>query len=366
MAGHDRTGAKGLYTGTLRCEIAPETPILMLSRDGRAPSQLPASSLRGMVRAVTEIAGQGCGGFIGNPEMKFRDSKGGGAGRPPVVSWTEGARFPHAGNEPCHKVPENQEIIEAAEKGKQPVDWTQLKLCRSCAIFGFALEQACWRGRVRFSAGRLHPGAWRQYDPANDPSQEMPLRSPMPHHLEHYFTDAVWNPYTMRQGDRIYEAGTMAGRKVYLHHNAPGQKPAPMKVRFRDATAWMAGQACRFRFDIGFRNLRMEELGLVMFATDLERPGASARLRHHYGYAKPAGWGSIRIHAECVVETGGWYDGYDTRMNVGKPNIDSVKNAFFKNRDTAAGDWAAFEEWLRFPGTERLRYPTLSELRGGW
>src|ERR1017187_59380 len=64
LAGHDRTGSKFFESGRVICEMRLETPILVANADA-PPKGLPAASLRGMVRTVAEMAGQGCASFIG-------------------------------------------------------------------------------------------------------------------------------------------------------------------------------------------------------------------------------------------------------------------------------------------------------------
>src|SRR5437016_6279458 len=88
FVGHDRTSSH-LLTGKLVCQLNVRTPVLVIARDGRQPVKLLASSLRGMLRSVAEIVGQGCGSFIGKDGLSWEDKK------PGRTYTTSGGQFPN-------------------------------------------------------------------------------------------------------------------------------------------------------------------------------------------------------------------------------------------------------------------------------
>jgi len=366
FAGHDRQSSI-LLSGTLKCTIhqEEETPIMAVTRLGEgAPQILPSSSLRGMIRSVVEIAGQGCGSFIGGKNLVFEDTKGQGPGRPKIVHRIRGSRFPADVQGPCQEEKENRKILDLEEAGEKAPDIRLLKVCRACALFGFAFDRASWRGRVRFSHADC-AGAFEAYRPEKYSPPDIKLRSPMPHHQDFYFVRNTYTPGssgTDTDGAILLDGGVLAGRKVYQHENKPG-RVLPDKV------AWVADVSRSFRFDVAFENLMVPELGLLIFALDLDRPNSGVQLRHHYGYGKPAGFGTVRIEVQLfwqkLESTQKWYTSYDADEDLKTVPPTKLKQEFFKERPTTGPDWAAFEKWLAWPQSRAIRYPTQAELKRG-
>ena len=350
--GHDREGARGLFSGKLVCQLNLLTPVLVIARDGQKPTKLPASSLRGMLRAVAEIAGRGCGSSIGKDGLDWVDKKSSEEFR------TSGARFPNATEHvSCCEYGGNPAILARFEneKGSRSLDWSKMVLCSPCAMFGFAHKQACWRGRIRGSDGILLRGEFRL--PQLPEGDTLRMDSPHPHHLSHYFQPPWHWPV---EGSYEYEGGVMLGRKVY--RNSRQQR------RLDVANLWEApgppGQSAVFQFDVRYQNLTPSELGLLLFVLDLKR-GAS-RLAHRYGYGKPAGYGSVWISPPVVVvETPNRYRSYDAPPTARlQETPDQIKDRFFRERPAADTDWQAFERWLAGPPLDpRFRYPTREEMR---
>src|SRR5207253_1871928 len=111
----------------------------------------------------------------------------------------------------------------------------------------------------------------------------MRLDAPRPHHLPHYFKKPWHRP---EEGCSTDEAGEMLGRKLYRHRR---------NQDFVEGEVWVADKRCKIEFEVAFENLTGEELGLLAFTLDLTRAGGPPGLTHHFGYSKPAGYGSIRI-----------------------------------------------------------------------
>ncbi len=313
QAGNDRTATDRL-TGRVAFTVEPKPniPILSIVRRGIEPCNLPAASLRGMVRSAAEILAPGCGAHIGlvkrlkggsptwrgrevapDNELAFGDTRLG------AVYWTVGATFPQSDQVPCDLVPDNAELIHEAEASNSEVDWSRFTLCPTCALFGMALHQACWRGRVQFGDGLLVGGEWLPFDnPVADPGMRLSL--PSPHHQAHYFepvgTRNLRSSYEKDDDATILEAGTLAGRKVYPHQ---GNVLRLIPARNQDwAAVRQTSEGARFSGLIRFRNLSPQELGLLLTALDLRRLAVGPNppsLCHHYGFAKPAGYGSVSI-----------------------------------------------------------------------
>ena len=137
-------------------------------------------------------------------------------------------------------------------------------------------------------------------------------------------------------------------------------------------TVVIANRDCTFSFTAHFENLSPPELGLLLFALDLKRAGGPQNLRHHYGYGKPAGYGSVRMNTtECWLERRGWYEGFDEPLTWlpahkdPRKNVEGFKRVFFEKRRPEGPDWAAFERWMAYPRSGEVRYPTLEEIHGG-
>src|SRR5579883_934594 len=179
--GHDRVSSLPLLSGKLVCQLNVRTSVLAIARDDRQPTKLPASSLRGMLRSVAEIVGQGCGSFIGKDGLSWEDKKPGRTFR------TTGEYPDPTEHVSCSEYGGNPAILERFEQqeGPRSVDWSRMVLCRPCAMFGFAHKQACWRGRIQVGDGTLVRGEFGEPRLRQGP----PLRmdGPRPHHLPHYF-----------------------------------------------------------------------------------------------------------------------------------------------------------------------------------
>jgi hypothetical protein len=159
------------------------------------------------------------------------------------------------------------------------------KLCLCCALFGMverdeenkeaSVDKRALAGRLFFTDAisvRAVPapveiparGQRRQIIPTSG--------APHPFHKEFYFT-----------------SGKAKGRKFYYHHSNYQQTLSEYK-RDAEETITLQARKDKFIFSIKFKNLATEELNVLIYALELEPD-----MRHHFGYGKPYGLGSVKI-----------------------------------------------------------------------
>ena len=245
---HDRlTG----WSGQITCRLIAETPLFLPDTSGeRSPQRflrtgrarqaiIPGSSLKGLLRSLVETLGPGCWWlFDGTYEKQ-------------TVSYTE----------------------------KLPPEFRQCsdldRLCIACRLFGLVQGHAAsLLGRVGADDARCTDEVRHQavYTP--------PLDTPKPRHRAWYL-----NP-----------DGRLAGRKFYFHQSGIATLHGEHRTRagaMLNAYIEPVGIGSVFTFDVPFTSLDETELALLTYALALEDG-----MRHKIGYAKPAGFGSVRITIE--------------------------------------------------------------------
>lgn len=148
-------------------------------------------------------------------------------------------------------------------------------LCPACRLFGLINRNTLRAGNVSFEDATCtnrvdHP-----------PIYTAILSSPKTRHTAFYF-DARNN---------------IAGRKFYFHHRADN---------LLTATGWLPSNAApdrrqnqylrplgtgsAFTFTVEFTNVAADDFAALLYAMTLE-----PEMRHHFGYAKPCGFGTVRI-----------------------------------------------------------------------
>lgn len=239
---HDRfQGLSGRIEGTLTAL----TPIFLPERDERQPRQfmysaargaciIPGASLKGMFRSLVETIDGGAWWFISEWQDKL----------PPAF--------------------------------RRPADITRLDA--ACRMFGFMGEKG-GRDSAPILAG--HVG----FEDAvcieardHEPLITVALLSPKPHHSAWY----------LDQGGNM-----VAGRKYYFHaRNAPIRTRAGAR---RDLGAHIKplNAGSRFAFKVTFDNVAEDDLNVLLYAMVLE-----PTMRHKFGYAKPAGLGSVEVQLQ--------------------------------------------------------------------
>lgn len=371
-----------VVSGRLECQIVAFGPIIILHHDDVAglrenehkvfrrffhlPSDerpvIPATSLKGMVRAVAEAASNSCLSILneqyGNRWPDFEHSYH------PSLAFCGRATTPGVEGEDA-----------AAPK----------RLCPACRIFGTAPEGEesgsprrdfypyGFRSKVRFSDAVFQGSLDNIYE---RPATLIAL-------LEPKVTQNLW--YFDRDRGGEY---SLAGRKFYYHHDDLRPKTTADRSRL-NATVTPLKPGSRFTFQVDFENLLLSELRLLLYALELKpakelvditdtgtffRWQEVRRYRgvyHKLGYGKPAGLGSVCILATRIstlrpvdrykdFEDGGW-----TRRTPAETRklVTSLKQGF-----TEANDEKPYlqdlQAILRYPnGIRGLRYPSINEFK---
>ena len=232
---HDSLGG---LSGRLVATITAERPLFVKQGDGdrfftsKGQPTIPGTTLKGLFRSVAETVAQGCFRLCREPDH---------------------SRLP-AAFRPCSRL---------------------TQLCPVCRLFGMIHGETLWRGCVGFEDALCthavkHAGVYTAI-----------LSSPKSYHAAFY-----------RSGQYI------AGRKFYFHHRednlltATGWLPhnAPPGRRQNQYLRDPLGPGSTFRFSAQFENVAEHDLAILLYALTLEEG-----MRHQVGYAKPCGFGSIRV-----------------------------------------------------------------------
>lgn len=272
--GHARFQPNHL-SGTLQCSLVTVTKLCLktnfqsLAQRDEAP-YIPGSSIKGMVRNVMQVLGEGCAG------RQFADKK------MEEVEQVNKFKLNLGHMEPC----------------------TPQSACMTCQLFGYSWKKPSgdssathindaepfgWAGKVCFlDSDPIAQWSTTDWVPLNRGAyrvENWPKARPTDHgprHLAFYFPDG---------------AGKSAGWKVYRHaHN----------IREVDESAGFGSDHCVrggtvFRFGVQFENLTPEEYATFCLALTLkhacpEHQGdRTVNLVHKIGYGKGVGLGSCEI-----------------------------------------------------------------------
>lgn len=175
------------------------------------------------------------------------------------------------------------------------------KLCPACRVFGWVHPDppedspdvvTAYAGRVRFThAHHLSDNGTLKDTPL------AVLSTPNPTTTQFYLFDKDGEPDP--NVDYNKRGAHLRGRKVYRHHGkaAPkeyeyqGTKPSDQNRTVRGALK----PGATFEFTLDFENLMPVELGALLYALELEE-----NLVHRLGYAKPLGFGSIKVRVSSL------------------------------------------------------------------
>lgn len=241
---HKFSGISGRIEGTITAEtpiFIPESdgqsmkqrePYKFFLRDGNGKYIIPGSSLKGLVRSLVETIGPGCWWLFGGKHH--------------------------------NKLPHN--FHKCTDKNN---------LCIACRMFGFMVGSDLIQGHVSFD------DAICQQEILHSPMYSIILSSPKDRHSAFY----------------LDENDKLAGRKYYYHHSTPPvdvghwlpDKNSPPDKR-QNQYIRPLDTGSRFTFSGNFNNLSEDEFALLLYALNLEPD-----MRHKIGYAKPAGFGSVKI-----------------------------------------------------------------------
>jgi CRISPR-associated protein (TIGR03986 family) len=172
-------------------------------------------------------------------------------------------------------------------------------LCPACRVFGWTSEKpqenekrVAYSGRVRFSHGKLICN--------NGSMPDTPLAilsMPKPTTTPFYLVNSKGEPDLSVDYDT--PDAKLRGRKFYRHHGkeisdgyiSPDRNRSDQNRTVRGALK----PGAQFEFSLDFENLASLELGAIIYALELEEG-----MFHRLGYAKPLGFGSIRVIRDCV------------------------------------------------------------------
>jgi len=209
------------------------------------------------------------------------------------------------------------------------------KLCPACRVFGWVwdnppkgADHVAYAGRVRFSHGRID-GKWQ----TEDDIDLAILSTPKPTTTAFY----LLNPDGQPDASVTYDTkgARLRGRKFYRHQPNPAEyKSSDLSDQNRTVLGALK-PGTTFTFTLDFENLAPLELGPLLYALELEEG-----MFHRLGYAKPLGFGSVKVTI-MSVQTIDW----ETRLqsldlDAGWQTIDWVphKEAFLKEMRTLYSD----------------------------
>lgn len=169
------------------------------------------------------------------------------------------------------------------------------ELCPACRVFGWVHENAshldrdkrvAYAGRVRLSHGKPMEGTLDYEDP-------MPLAilsTPKPTTTPFYLLDPDGSPDA--QVDYDTPNVRLRGRKFYRHQGKanPDEYKGSDKSDQNRTVRDVLKPGAQFTFTLEFENLAKVELGALLYALELEDD-----LVHRLGYAKPLGFGSVKV-----------------------------------------------------------------------
>lgn len=240
---------KGI-SGAVKCRITTLTPFLIgkrsdnrdvsfLEREGKPV--IPGTSLKGMIRSLAELAGNGCA-VVGKSDYKHK---------------------------PCSSVN---------------------SLCITCRIFGM-MEQ-CSNAKVFMGKISFGDGIFQGDKPVYGKHQIL-MGTPSPRHTAFYKNpDTNENNKTVR---KLY---------FHQPGQEDSPIPPPPGLIERAWQVHPLPKNSIFEFEVTFQNLCDEELDLLLYCLALEedvtvtfegQQETQGPLRHKLGYGKPLGMGSVHI-----------------------------------------------------------------------
>jgi hypothetical protein len=276
-----------LYTGWMACTLQMETPLFIHGEGQQRQTQrrfaqragqpyIPASAIKGLIRSVYEIVTNSCVSVVPEDLKYYKKLH-------PVLDLC-----PLLGPyEPC-------------KNNAEP--------CSACALFGMVERGADDASKALARAGRVYIS---DTDPEKNKCRECWVDFPQigggphPWHMPFYF-----------ELDRRGQRQKLLGRKLYYHHRNYDEtiKRALQRADESMKLECFEGQ---FTFEVRFHNLRCEELQALVYAIELDQSWPALRdshgaeivyaLRHHFGFGKPLGLGSVAIHIDSlqVIEAEG-------------------------------------------------------------
>ena len=206
-------------------------------------------------------------------------------------------RVEHIGSVSIPKLEYKHGILDLLSQHQRCLDYDTL--CPACRVFGWVREGAgdiekdeptAYAGRVRFSHGKLIRSAG-----------ELPettlaiLSTPKPTTTSFYLLNSEDQPDAHVTYDT--HGAQLRGRKFYRHHGQANSQEYRRNEK-SDQNRTIRGALrpdSTFTFTLDFENLHPLELGALLYALELEEG-----MYHRLGYAKPLGFGSVKITVDEV------------------------------------------------------------------
>ncbi|MFZ3044312.1 MAG: TIGR03986 family CRISPR-associated RAMP protein, partial [Desulfatirhabdiaceae bacterium] len=171
------------------------------------------------------------------------------------------------------------------------------ELCPACRVFGWVREgakgistddQTAYAGRVRFSHGEIK-GEWL----AEEEITLAILSTPKPTTTSFYLVNPKDHPDPAVTYDT--DGARLRGRKVYRHHGqiSFAECKSNNKSDQNRTIKGVLNPRTTFTFAVDFENLAQLELGALLYALEMEEG-----MVHRLGFAKPLGFGSVKVTAE--------------------------------------------------------------------
>lgn len=224
-------------------------------------------------------------------------------------------------------------------------------LCICCRIFG-------WMG-----SGNLHLGRVNISD-AKPLENDLPEMSPS--YLEEHALSSPKEKHT-----RFYKSGNRnRGRKFYYHHPKDSEQKI-VKQGTEDRKIVIAKPDKTFSFQVDFADLTSAELGLLVYALQLEDG-----LFHKVGKGKPLGFGTVKITIDAIkLLPQNRYENWDARLTavevlplseLGLPQIEDWEHLASERKRThfaIARVESFFQEQFGKSFAERLDLPHINDIK---
>ena len=256
---------KGENTGKLVCSLINKTP---LSIEDTKNIIIPASSLKGEIRNVIEVLTTSC------------------------------IRVDIKNKSLYEKVPENFRTCSNTEE-----------LCFACRLFGSTgneeKNENSYKGRVYFSDAVLNVEYKKKIEFIK---MKLLLEKPRideENALEKYYISSDENDENKIRGRKFYWHHTekIKAGKGYKNYLKTISDTAPSTT---NSTIWFLRPDQDFEFEVSFKDLTDEELGILIYSLELEKD-----LLHKLGKAKAFGFGSCEIKiTDCLLESSEKYSSF--------------------------------------------------------
>jgi len=384
--------AGDLYTGTIVCRLRTETPLFIhgigqqqsnrrtFYRNNDGPI-IPATSLKGAVRSIAEIVSNSCLPTL--PDTLSYDllelGLDGQGWSTKAASHLRGYRLErlrrkgkdiseeqfrqmHRAVQLRDRLGKRVRNVRTGQVREEPAAYRPCtrreELCFCCALFGMVEEELEEGATAAPLAGRVYFGVGRPVASECLPRWihfPTPGGGPHPYHRPFYFEDDG--------------TGKILGRKLYYHHrdweetidrNLKEARGTPLELEAYEGT---------FTFPLRFENLTERELGVLLYALELE-----SGLRYHFGFGKPLALGTVHISVETLElvrfeeADGARGPARYLQYDVSKSGEDAVWEEVTLGESSRAESWKAAvkQDWENRPGGREachkfrhiLRWPT--------